>query len=99
MGQSKHPRGQFEVTHFRIGDEELAVIAIPKRAPRCLDSLTGAERDVATLVLEGRTNAQIAAARGASVHTVNNQVAALLRKLGVSARAELAALVGHGETG
>ena len=52
--------------------------------------LTGAERDVARLVRKGLSNAQIASARGASVRTVANQIAAIMRKLGVGSRVEIA---------
>jgi len=52
--------------------------------------LTRAEREVARLVREGHSNAQIAAARKTSVHTVANQIAAIMRKLGVGSRVEIA---------
>lgn len=43
-------------------------------------------------LLDGQSNAEIAARRGRSARTVANQVAAVLRKLGVSSRIELIAL-------
>ncbi len=52
--------------------------------------LTAAERDVARLVKKGLSNAQIASARGTSVNTVANQIAAIMRKLGVGSRVEIA---------
>jgi DNA-binding CsgD family transcriptional regulator len=42
--------------------------------------LTPAERDVLALILEGRSNADIASARGRSIRTIANQVASILRK-------------------
>jgi DNA-binding CsgD family transcriptional regulator len=51
--------------------------------------LTPAESEVIVHVLAGRTNAEIAAARGTSTRTVANQVASLFRKLGVASRLEL----------
>jgi DNA-binding CsgD family transcriptional regulator len=42
--------------------------------------LTRAEREVLQLVLEGRSNAEIASARGRSIRTIANQVASILRK-------------------
>jgi DNA-binding CsgD family transcriptional regulator len=54
--------------------------------------LTDAERKVVTLILEGRSNAEIAQARSTSPRTIANQVAGIFRKLGVGSRAELAAL-------
>ena len=43
-------------------------------------ALTPAEREVLRLVLEGRSNAEIAQARGRSIRTIANQVASILRK-------------------
>jgi len=42
--------------------------------------LTNAEREVLQLVLEGRSNADIARTRGRSIRTIANQVASILRK-------------------
>ncbi len=55
-----------------------------------LDGLTDAAADIARAVCDGATNGEIAAARGTSIHTVANQIATLMRKLGVSSRVELA---------
>jgi DNA-binding NarL/FixJ family response regulator len=62
----------------------------PSRRPR----LTAAERGVALAIARGMSNAQIAAERGVSPRTVANQVAALLRKCGVTSRVELAGALG-----
>jgi DNA-binding CsgD family transcriptional regulator len=59
--------------------------------PRLPALLTRSERIVATLMLRGATNAQIASLRGKSARTVANQVASIFRKLGVGSRGELAA--------
>jgi DNA-binding NarL/FixJ family response regulator len=53
--------------------------------------LTEAERDVALAVIRGLSNAEIARARHASVRTIANQMAALMKKLEVASRVELAA--------
>jgi len=53
--------------------------------------LTAAEREVLGLVRQGLSNADIARLRGASRHTVANQVASILRKTAASGRRELAA--------
>jgi DNA-binding NarL/FixJ family response regulator len=74
-----------------IDGEELAVFSFPLPPPALPSSLSEAERDVAIAVLEGLSNADIAAARGTSPRTVANQVASLLRKLGVRSRTEAAA--------
>jgi DNA-binding CsgD family transcriptional regulator len=53
--------------------------------------LTSAEREVALLVLAGKSNGEIAEARHCSVRTVANQLQSVFRKLGIRSRAELAA--------
>ncbi len=68
------------------------VLFVQPLAPAVDDErLSPAEQQVATLVLRGWTNAQIAAHRGTSARTAANQVANVFRKLGVASRAELAA--------
>jgi DNA-binding NarL/FixJ family response regulator len=54
-----------------------------------LHALTDAEREVALLVVDGSTNAEIGSARGSSPRTVANQVAAVFRKLEAHGRLEL----------
>ena len=62
--------------------------------------LSESEMEVARAVLAGRTNAEIAAARGRSVKTVANQLGSIYGKLGVRDRYELAAvLVGEDPSG
>ncbi len=53
--------------------------------------LTPAEREVARLVLEGLSNAEIARRGGRSIRTVANQVASIFAKAGAGSRRELAA--------
>lgn len=77
---------------FELAGEELAVISIPISAGSAFPDLTRAEREVAQLALSGQSNAEIAASRGTSINTVENQVASVFRKLGVESRAELATL-------
>ncbi len=48
--------------------------------------VTASERQIADLIIEGRSNAHIARMRQTSVHTVENQVASLFRKLKASGR-------------
>ncbi len=60
-------------------------------------TLTPREREIVNLVLAGRTARAIADALVISERTVETHVASAYRKLGVSSRAELAALVGDGE--
>ena len=55
------------------------------------DVLTGAERQVLQLLLEGLDNRSIAARSGKSEKTVRNQVSAILSKTGQPSRAALIA--------
>jgi DNA-binding NarL/FixJ family response regulator len=76
---------------LRSGDTEVVLLSFtPKHRAR----LTEAERAVALAVARGLSNARIAKERQASPRTIANQVAAIMRKLGVSSRAELAARFG-----
>jgi DNA-binding CsgD family transcriptional regulator len=54
-------------------------------------SFSRAEREVARALVEGSSNASIAAERGTSVRTVANQVASLFRKMDVRSRGEFIA--------
>lgn len=73
----------------RVWTIEVEAVALPK-------DLTEAEAEVVRLVLDGRSNKEIAAARATSERTVANQLASIYRKLGVNSRSELASrLSGH----
>lgn len=69
---------------------------IPLALPRSFDALSSAERDVVAHVLEGWTQAQIADYRKTSPRTVAKQLESAYRRLGVSSRAQLVALVEGG---
>ncbi len=56
------------------------------------DDLTGREREVLTLLVEGKTNKEIAGALSLSPTTVRDYVSSILGKLGVSNRTEAATL-------
>lgn len=77
--------------HAVAPDLSLEALVIPERQPGHLDltRLTEAERIVARLAADGMTNDEIARARGTSVRTIANQMAGILRKLGVSSRADI----------
>ena len=60
-------------------------------APPRSAELTASEREVLDDVILGRSNREIAARRGTSIHTIANQIAALLRKLNAGSRSELSA--------
>jgi len=89
------PPAGLEITSFKIGSEEYVVLAF--NAPTKQESvegpkrLTASERAVMAFILQGRSNAEIARARGTSASTIANQVSMLYRKLGVSSRRELCA--------
>lgn len=88
------PRGL--VAHrFDIGGDAFAVLEFPIAdfgASRLASSLSGSERDVMRLMLEGKTNSEIARDRRRAVRTVANQVASIFKKLGIGSRCELYAL-------
>lgn len=77
-------------TAFSVGGERFVVLSAPVVRPAEGCPLTPAERDVAALIVAGRSNAEIARARRVSVRTIANQVAAILRKMNVASRFELA---------
>jgi DNA-binding NarL/FixJ family response regulator len=58
------------------------------RDDRLIEELTARERDVLTLVADGRANREIAAQLGISEHTVKFHLASLFGKLGVSTRTQ-----------
>jgi DNA-binding CsgD family transcriptional regulator len=70
----------------------LQVAGRPVTGGRGWDSLTDAELRVIGLVTEGLTNPQIASRLFVSAQTVKTHMKNVFRKLGVSSRAELAAL-------
>ncbi|HEX3712633.1 MAG TPA: LuxR C-terminal-related transcriptional regulator [Trebonia sp.] len=65
------------------------------RLPVSRGSLTRREQEIAALVFEGLTNAQIARRLVVSSRTVDAHVASIYAKLGVSSRAQLAAHLGQ----
>jgi DNA-binding CsgD family transcriptional regulator/tetratricopeptide (TPR) repeat protein len=82
-------------THVRARLRELGVTAIP-RGPQASTranpaGLTDRQRDVLVLLVEGMTSAEIADRLVLSVRTVDNHVAAVLDKFGVSSRRDAVA--------
>jgi DNA-binding CsgD family transcriptional regulator len=81
---------------FRWQSHDYVVLSYPlppsPATPDALERLLSpAERQVASLLLIGRSYATIARIRGTAARTVANQVASAFRKLGVRSRFELAA--------
>ena len=65
--------------------------------PTALEQLTGREREVLTLIANGRSNKRIALELGISEKTVKTHVGHVLAKLGVTDRTQAAVLaVQHG---
>ncbi len=83
------------VEELEHGGERHLVIGYSLPRPASFAELTPSELDVVDRWLEGATMRAIAEARGAAERTVANQIASAYRKLGVSSRAALLALV-HG---
>src|SRR5437868_2758062 len=84
------------VRRIDAGHSSVVIFSFPLEPPGPLetlhvDGLTEAERDVVRRAMEGRSNAEIARARGTAVRTVANLLARSFRKLGVASRRELAA--------
>ncbi len=73
-----------------VAGERIDVLALPGgvRGPLA-DKLTEAERAVAAGLVEGKSNLEIARARGTSPRTVANQIRGIFEKLGVRGRSEL----------
>ena len=64
-------------------------------APAAAVPLTAAEKQVLRLLAEGRSNAEIAEALGVGLPTVKTHVSHILKKLGLSRRAEVRAAAGR----
>lgn len=72
-----------------VDGETLVVFAFPREPRTAPSALTAAEQEIAELVLQGLTTAQIAAVRRAASATISAQLQSIYRKLGVSSRTEL----------
>ncbi len=89
VAREDEPDEPVRVTRFTAGSTEYAVLSYSVDEPVYPDVLTAAERDVCRHILSGAANREIAARRSCSHRTVANQVATILRKLGISSRAQL----------
>jgi len=81
-----------ETWRTRVGDSEYALFRFPLGKAERWSCLTSRERTVASEILHGLSNAEIAGKLGVAPRTVANQIASIFRKLGVGSRAELSSL-------
>jgi DNA-binding CsgD family transcriptional regulator len=81
-----------------VDSQAFAILELPASAAAVVPSarLTEAEAEVASYLLAGLSNQEIAHRRGTAPRTVANQVASIFRKLGVRSRIELSALAAAG---
>jgi DNA-binding CsgD family transcriptional regulator len=70
-------------------DPKTSVLVMPETETAQVAGLTVAERDVVRLIRTGARNEEIARVRRTSMRTVANQVASILRKLGVHSREDI----------
>lgn len=91
LARAPAPPPGMELLRYPQGGEEMLLCAFSLRPGTAAEGLTQAEREVVALLLEGRSNADIARTRGTSARTVANQIQSVFRKLGVGSRAELVA--------
>jgi DNA-binding NarL/FixJ family response regulator len=94
FGNAPDPAAQpfgLQAWHMHLRGHEYALFSFPAGRAEAWQSLTPREQVVATEVLRGYSNAQVARRLGIASRTVANQVAAIFRKLGVCSRTELAA--------
>jgi DNA-binding CsgD family transcriptional regulator len=75
---------------------EYLVVSRELRPQAALTRLTRSEAEVLQELLSGQSYTQIAASRGRSRGTVANQVASILRKLGIGSQRELWLTCGGG---
>jgi DNA-binding CsgD family transcriptional regulator len=85
------PAPPSELIVLESEDENVVILSFALPEGTNSTRLSPAESEVVKLVLEGRSNDEIAATRGTTRRTVANQVSSLLGKLGVRSRLELIA--------
>lgn len=89
------------VAHAELANARAATLPLahtPLRTPNRINLLSQRERQIALLAAH-QTSAQIAAQLGLAVPTVNNNLARVYSKLGISGRAELRSLLGEAGPG
>ena len=79
----------FVAHELSIDGEAYAVLEIALRELEPPAGLSSAEQAVVSGVIQGKSNAEIAADRGTSIRTVANQLRSVYGKLKISGRAQL----------
>jgi DNA-binding CsgD family transcriptional regulator len=74
---------------YSIGGGEWFMASSPRPDWSGFPEVTKSERSIALAIIEGQSNTEIAKVRDTSVHTVENQVASLFRKVNASGRFDL----------
>ena len=93
------PPSGLDAHRFDVGPDAFGVLVFPLGGPSVSPpptNLTPSEQSVMQLMLEGKSNQEIAKERRTAVRTVANQVASIFKKLGVGSRAELYAFGARG---
>ena len=83
------PPSGLELEVLNLDGEEIAILHFPIVPQTDLKGLSHAEGDVATAIVNGASNEEIARQRRTSARTVAKQVASIFKKLGVGSRREL----------
>jgi DNA-binding CsgD family transcriptional regulator len=94
MLRVRTPSGVLRLEASPAGGDTVAVVLTPERPPAAPElpatwGLTRQERQVATLVVQGLSNAEIAAALVVSEHTVESHLGHVYAKLDVHGRSQL----------
>lgn len=85
-----HPLSMEPAPVYSVGHSNESILAATNVANYDrLPTLTPSERGITQLLVQGKPNGEIAALRKTSPHTVENQVASLLRKAGARNRFDL----------
>lgn len=85
-----HPLSMEPAPVYSVGYDNESILASTNVANFSrIPKLTPTEREITQLLVQGKLNGEIAATRSTSLHTVENQVASLLRKAGARNRFDL----------
>jgi DNA-binding NarL/FixJ family response regulator len=93
-GSAEFRPAGLDVVDVSLGDTDLVILSyrLPPPPP-VFASLSPSQRHVLQLLLDGRSNAEIARTRKTAPGTVAKQIDAVYRRLGVQSRRELVSLI------